>query len=474
MSITPVARFLAYALFAVAAATLAPALLCLFSGSGDAAGYLFAGGVALFLGGAAWGVSPARDDQARRRAPSKGGLRELLLALLLLWGGVPFVAALPFVQQGWLPQDAWFEAVSGLTTTGGWLSAPTARATLPGALYRATLQGIGGVVSLCTAAAIFVRPEFIGVAPIVPPFARGESGTYLRAFRAAFRVFAPVFAALSLAAAAGFAVLGVPVGEAVVMGLSLSSTGGFVPKAGGIAAYPAAVQVFACLVMALGAVNFIVVAGVASGKGRRMRGGETRETATFVILCPLIALLFWTSLGAGDWSRLPSQLFNAVSVLSTNGILIGEAPGLTPVLVTAVIGGAAVSTAGGIKLLRWLITFRRAGAELWRLTHPGGVLADKGSVNEFGVWIHTIAFTILLAVFVLITGFFGNSLEVSAAAAVAVVANAGPLVDLAPRTTADYVLFDPGLRPLFGVGMIAGRLELVVLLVALNRRFWQS
>ena len=470
MQFAPVLRFVAVALYSVAGAALVPAFLAAREGRGEASGYVLVLAVCAFVATGAMVMTRA----APRREQARSGLRELLLALLMFWAGVPIFAALPFVQQGWSMADAWFEAVSGLTTTGGWLSDPSARATLSGALYRASLQWLGGLVSLCTAAAIFVRPEFIGVAPLVPPFARGESGTYLRAFRAAYGVFLPVFAGLALLGWAGFTLLGTGLGEGAVMALSLLATGGFVPRAGGLEAYGLTVQLFACVVMIVGAVNFIVVAAAVSGRRQRMRGGGDRETLTFLVLIPLVAALYWMSLGAGDLDRVLPQLVNAVSFLSTNGLMIGEAPHLTPVLVTAVIGGAAVSTAGGIKLLRWLITFGRAGEELWRLTHPGGVTAVKPSVDEFGVWIHTIAFTILLAVIVLVTSFFGNSLEVSAATAVAVVANAGPLVDLAPRTTADYLLFDPALRPFFGAAMIAGRLELVVLLVVLNRRFWQS
>ena len=470
MLAAPVARFVAYALFAVAGAAVPPMILCLLGGAQEEDGYLLAFGVAAFLGGLALALS----TMPSRRAAAKGGLRELLLALLVFWAGVPLVASLPFAYQGWAPGDAWFEAVSGVTTTGGWLSDPSARASLPDALYRAELQWIGGLVSLCTAAAVFVRPEFLGVAPVVPPFARGESGSYLRAFRAAFIVFLPVFAGLTALSALAFALASVAPGDALVMALSLISTGGFVPHPQGLGAYGVPVQMLAAIVMLIGAANFIVIAGLASGRGRRMRGGEDRETLALVLFVPAIALLFWLSTGAGDLDRLAAQGFNAVSLVSTNGMTLGEAPQLTPVLVTAVIGGAAVSTAGGIKLLRWLITFSRVGEELWKLSHPGGVRADRPSIDEFGVWIHTIAFTILLAAIVLVTAFFGNSLEVSAAVAVAVVANAGPLVDLAPNTTADYVLFDPALRPVFAVGMIAGRLELVVLLVALNRRFWQA
>jgi trk system potassium uptake protein TrkH len=239
-------------------------------------------------------------------------------------------------------------------------------------------------------------------------------------------------------------------------------------------AFPPQVQLAGAIVMLIGAANFIVVTQVVTGKGRRMRGVEDRETLALLLLVPFVGGLLWLSTGAGDLDKLPAQLFNAASLLSTNGLRIGETPQLTPVLVTVVIGGAAVSTAGGIKLLRWLVTFRRAGQELWRLTHPGGVGRHRASVDEFGVWIHTIAFTILLAGIVLVTAFFGNSLEVSAAAAAAAVANAGPVLGYAPLTTPDWVLFDPALRPVFGAAMIAGRLELVVVLALFSRRFWQA
>ncbi|MBB4660003.1 TrkH family potassium uptake protein [Parvularcula dongshanensis] len=470
MSFAPIARFLAYAFFAVAICTIIPGIYCAVTRSPDLDGYAFAFGLSLFAGGAALAFSSG----LRERPAVRGGLRELLAALVLFWAGVPIVAAVPFFQQGWSYGDAWFEAVSGLTTTGAWLSSPSARASEADMLYRASLQWTGGLVSLCTAAAIFVRAEFMGVAPLVPPFARGESGSYLRAFAAAYRVFLPVFSSLTAIGLLTLFLLGVPIVEAVVLSMSLLSTSGFVPDPGGIESYGVPVTIVAVVLMALGAVNFIVVAQVSTGRRRRMRGGEDRETLTFFLLCPAIALLFWLSAGAGDLDRLLPQLFNAVSILSTNGVTIGEPPQLTPVLVTAVIGGAAVSTAGGVKLLRWLVTFDRAGEELWKLIHPGGVVPRPVTINEFGVWIHTIAFTILLAVFVLITAFFGSSLEASAATAVAMVANVGPLLDLAPRMTADYVLLDGALRPLLALGMIAGRLELVVLLVLLNRRFWES
>ncbi|WOI52347.1 potassium transporter TrkG [Parvularcula sp. LCG005] len=470
MNFAPVLRFIAYSHFGIAVAMLWPALLAGTSGSASFSGYLLGAMGASMVGT----LSLAISTGMRSVAPVRSGLRELLLALLFFWAVLPVTAAIPFLFEGMRFGEAWFEAVSAITTTGAWLSEPLARATDHDMLYRASLQWIGGLVSVSTAAAVFIRPEFIGIAPLVPPFARGEEGSYLRAFARAIRSFAPIYGAIAAFGALALMLLGISVIEAMTMAMSFLASGGFVPHPQGIAAYDVPSRLVAMILMILGAVNFVVIAYRVLGRGTGIRNGRDPETRTFLILIPVIAVIFWLSRGAGDIDRLLAQAFNAVSSLSTNGITLGRPPALIPILVTSVIGGAAVSTAGGIKLLRWLLTFQRTGEELWRLTHPGAVSGRSPSTNEFGVWIHALAFAVLLAILVLATAFFGYSLETSATAAVAVISNSGPLLTLAPLMTGDYLIFEPGLRTAFGVGMIAGRLELIVLLVVVNRRFWQG
>ncbi len=468
MRLGPISRFVSYACLAVGGAMIVPWILAWSHAGESPAGYLLGIFISLSLGGLFLAVGLGYT----RKPIVRSGMRELFLALLIFWGGIPFLAAIPFVIGGMPILDGWFEAVSALTTTGGWLSDPAAHATDHDMIYRASLQWLGGLVTLATAGAVFVRPEFTGVAPLVPPFSRGESGSFIRAFDRAVWTFLPVYACITAAGFLCFLFAEVPIVDAATMAMSFLSTGGFVPAAGGILSYsPAAISI-AMILMCFGAVNFIVISGLVLSRSSRMRSTQDEETAAFIILLPLMTLLYWLSAGAGDLDLLIPQFYNAVSILSTNGQIIGESPALLPVLVTAVIGGAAVSTAGGVKLMRWLVTIRRTGQELWKLTHPGGVLGKQPHVNELGIWIHALAFTMLLALIVLLTAFFGHPLETSATAAVAVVANAGPLIDLAPQMTADYARFEAPLRGFLGLAMIAGRLELVVFMVMLSRRFW--
>lgn len=469
MAYAPVLRLLSLALFALAGTMALPLILALARREPSPGAFGLGIFLALFLGGCFLILG---RGMARRQAV-RSGFRELILALTFFWLAVPCVAAVPFIGREFSFANGWFEAVSALTTTGAWLSEPFARATASGMVYRASLQWLGGLASLATAAAVFVRPEFIGVQPTTPPFARGKRDSYLRAFFAATRTFAPVYGAVTFISMLLFILVGVPAVEGLTLALSSMASGGFAPVPGGIETYgPGAVTV-ASVTQTVSAVNFVVIARLAlQGRGRFAVGAD-RETIAFVALIVPLGLLYWLSLGTFEWAAFPSQLGNAVSLLSTSGNLMGETPALTPILVTAVIGGAAVSTAGGIKLLRWLITFRRAGQELWQLCHPGGVLQQKRPLlYEFGVWIHTIAFTIVLAALVLTTAFFGYDLELAAATAVAAIANAGPLLAAVDGVTADYIIFAEPLRILLAFGMIAGRLELVLLLLVFDREFW--
>ena len=471
MSYAPIFRFLAFALLGVTVANILPLILAMAGDDGAPQHYA----LGLFFSGFLAACLFALSLTFPRMKSSRSGFRELILALALFWAAVPFVASLPFLGQGLGVWGAWFEAVSSVTTTGAWLSEPAARATPSGMIYRASLQWLGGLASLATAAAVFVRPEFIGVEPQTVPFARGKRDSYLRAFTGAVKAFWPVYLGLTIAGFVAFKFTGLVSEEALTLSLSFISSGGFVPAVGGIEAYGRGTRFVCVLLMIISAVNFVVIARLVLEKsGRRQRGWDA-ETLAFLLLIIPIGVLFWLSGGMETATDIPGHFFNALSVLSTNGPLVGALPALTPILVTAVIGGAAVSTAGGIKILRWLITFQRAGQELWQLIHPGGVIgAKRPMLFEFGVWIHTIAFTLVLAALVLTIAAFDYELELAVATAVAVVTNAGPLLLAVDGSTADFILFDEPLRFVLALGMIAGRLELVLLLLLIAPNFWES
>lgn len=462
MGLTSILRGFAAMLFIVGAAMIAPLLTALAGGEAAAGSYLFGVILSFTAGGAVFAASLGR--------PPPSDFRGALIIILLWWVVMPVFAAAPFFMSGMTFSEGYFEAVSALTTTGGWLSREAAFASPAGALWRAQLQWLGGLASLAVAAAIFIRPAFIGIDTLLPPFSRGEKDSFLRPLRNAATSFLLVYVIMTLAAFSAAAAAGAPVFDAAVMAMSVVASGGFVPHAEGLSGYAHPVTYALAPFIILSGANFVLIARLTSGKRERVRDVET---GAYVLIIFGVALLFWITAGAGDVDLLAPQFFNAASLLSTNGYIIGEAPPLIVAMVTAIIGGAAVSTAGGFKILRWLVIMRRAREEIRRLIMPSGVFGQRRVSNELGVWMHFIVFTMTLAVLLISLSVGGYEFPLAAAAATAALSNTGPLIHLAEGGADGYAVFSEPLRWLLVAGMILGRLEAAVALALFNRAFWR-
>ncbi|GAB4524764.1 MAG: Trk system potassium transporter TrkH [Amphiplicatus sp.] len=442
---------------------LAPFLIALAENGRAAGAYGFSACATMLVGAGVYMLSAGW----RRRTD----FRSALLVVLLWWAGAPVFAALPLCLTGLGYFDAYFEAVSALTTTGAWLSREGVYADAAGAVWRAELQWLGGLASMSIAAAIFIRPAFMGVDTLLPPFSRGDRDSDLRALRSAVAAFYRAYAIITFVCFLLLLAAGAEVLDAAVMAMSAMASGGMIPHTDGLSGYAAAVSGVLFAFILLSGANFILVARLFQGGRRQMRDVET---GVYVLMVLMVGVLLWLTSGAGDLDLAPAQIFNAASLLSTSGVLIGREPALTVALITAIIGGAAVSTAGGFKVLRWLVIMRRGREELRRLISPSAVFGVSRVADELGVWMHFLMFTMTLAALLLAATAAGYAFETAATAATAVLSNTGPLLALAEGGGEDYAIFDGPLRALFIVGMILGRLEAVVALALVNRAFWRS
>ncbi|MFQ5562276.1 MAG: potassium transporter TrkG [Parvularculaceae bacterium] len=463
MGYPSILRGFGVSLIVLGAAMLAPFIAAIAAGEAGAGAFAFGASAAFFAGFGAVSASSGKHPPT--------DFRGALLLVLLWWIVAPVFAALPFLLHGMTFSDAYFEAVSAMTTTGGWLSDAAARASISGVLWRAELEWLGGLASVSIAAAIFVRPTFVGIDTLLPPFSLGEEDSYLSPLRDAIRSFSVVYALVTLFCFTIAALLGAPLLDAAVMSMSIVASGGFIPHQEGLAGYGLGIESGLFPFIVLSGANFVLVARLLRGVTGRARDAET---GAFLLIILAVGAMFWTTAGAGDISLLPAQLFNAASLLSTNGFLIGEAPTVTAAIVTAVIGGAAVSTAGGFKILRWLVIMRRAHEEIRLLVTPRAVFGLSRIANELGVWMHFLMFTMTLAGLLLLIALNGHSFEAAALAATAVLSNTGPLLALAGEAHGGYAIFETPLRWVLAAGMILGRLEAVAGLALINRAFWRS
>ena len=129
MALIGILRSFAMMLVIIAMAMSVPLVVALLGGEESAGSYLFALSIALMVGGGAYAASLGH------RMPS--GFRGAFIVILSWWIVVPVFAAIPIMAEGFKFADAYFEAVSAMTTTGAWLSNSGAIASKAGALWRA-------------------------------------------------------------------------------------------------------------------------------------------------------------------------------------------------------------------------------------------------------------------------------------------------------------------------------------------------
>ncbi len=420
-----------------------------------------------------------------RGSAQKLNLREAVLVILLVWFLLPVFGALPYLLGDTLelPTDAYFEAVSGLTTTGATLVESVEGLPRSILIWRSLLQWLGGYASILMAVAVLSAVGFGGLPVFRPVVAAADTGSLLHRLAPVARALFATYAVLTLAC---FVCLGlsIPLFEAVCLALSTISTGGYVTTDGTLSVFGNGASFIVTIFMIVGALNFALHAEV--GKAQLSQYRNEPEVVYFfgigfLVLVMLIAIL---------WREGPppngfSAFFYTVSFMTTSGYAIGDGKMLDsvpPVLLLAIalLGGSALSTAGGFKIVRALLLFRHSLAELTRLAHPHSVarvyygVSAVAEIQFKGIWVYFVSFVIVLALTSLFVSLYDFDYLTSFSAAAAALANMGPLLAFTTARTASYVDMPAAVKIVLSMAMIMGRVEILILLPIFNRSYWQS
>lgn len=479
---------LGWLLIACAVAAAIPGSAALILGEDQAARAFFAGGlISAFAGGATLFSLRGAVIRARRH--------ELLLSLVMSWSIVPFFAAMPFLLSGATGTfaDAYFEAVSGLTTTGATIFSNVDSLPRSVVLWRALLQWFGGFGTLAAVIAVYPILNIGGMQLFNNQLPHGEGESLFDRVRGVVFATWQVYLLLTLICMILLWVTGTPFFDGICLAFSTLSTGGFLPRDGSLSVYGNPLTAIVLVpFMALGALNFTLHRAFL--EGRRRVYHKDPEVKRFLLLVLVATVLFVamleTGLGAGgaDFSLLESVktgLFTAVSMISTTGFIAGDASAfpLTPELLIMpliLIGGCTGSTAGGIKLMRtWILTLH-GDREFWLLAHPHGVVNKSygsmpvSSEVTASVWAFFVLLVLSLCAITLALAAAGLDLQSATSAATASLSNTGPALALMSPDLAGYWAISEFGRWVICVSMILGRLEVLPLLVLLSSAFWRG
>jgi len=470
-----------------AGAMLLPVLVAVGYGETDVAVAFFASALfAVFIGGGA--VMATRGSE---RPPSR---RDGFVLAALVWGVLPLFGAMPLFFSGAMPtvSAAYFEALSGLTTTGATLLAEIEKAPRAILFWRALLQWLGGLGTLVLAIAFLALTNVGGSGIYRSAIPGGERQSLIAAVRHAIDAIWWIYALLTAICAVLLWATGLPPFDAVCHAFSALSTGGFSTRGASVAAFESRpAELVLMIFMVLGAMNFTLHWAAVHGRFRVYREDpEPRYLLSMILAATLLLTFGLAAIGGRAWSDSSWQgLFTAVSVVTTTGFtghgLFGlDAP--VPisvsmlVLVLVLVGGCAGSTAGGLKILRLAVLLKQGNRELARLSFPRGVLtvrygdARLRSETMQGAWAFFAVFMLCFGVVALGVAAGGVDFRTAVAMAAAAVSNAGPTLQLiAANSAPDFDALSGGPRLFVMAGMLLGRVELFAVLSLLSPAFWR-
>lgn len=422
----------------------------------------------LFLTTAAIAAVPGIFILAATRGVDVGASALDAMGLALLaWVTAPIMAAVPFWLTGYFdPIDALFEAYSAVTTTGATLLPAD---DLPRSLvfWRAILAWLGGYATLLLAVAVFAALD-----RDVPAIRRSSMLTLqhdnvFSHLPLAARRVALVYATLTSLIWLGLLFSGTGLYNAIILSMSAISTSGYVPQDGGLLA---TIGPIAGLVVAIGcligSLNIALFWDALRDRGV-LRDPDLVGIAALIFG---LAVLYGLARPAG---ALP-HLVDAIFVTTTAGFSFSGDP--SPVILGAVfvalIGGAAASTSGGIKISRILLLWRRMGAELAVLADPSSIVpvTFRGRLARdsalIGIWAYVLGFVASIGIGSVLLSAAGMSFEGAFLASAAALANIGPLFDQA-SISRSWIDVPDDAKPVLIGAMILGRLEILAALAAL-------
>jgi len=439
--------------------------------------------IILFSGFLLW--APVRYQKKELR------LRDGFLIVVLFWLVLGLTGAIPFILYDDVEisfTDAAFESISGLTTTGATVI-PNLDA-LPRSIifYRQELQWLGGMGIIVLAVAIL---PMLGVGGM--QLYRAETPGPIKDSKLTPRIKETakllwyIYLLLTILCAISYRLAGMDWFDAVGHAFSTIAIGGFSTHGSSIGYFDSPlIEWITIIFIFIAGVNFSLHFLVWRKKSLwiYLRDSEFRVYFFLLLSFVLVTSLYlhWRHpLGDEFFDSFRQAIFQVVSFMTTTGYAstsFNEWPSFVLVLLvfSSFIGGCASSTAGGMKVIRFLLLFKQGMREIMRLIHPNAIITIKVNKKRLpenvveAVWGFFAVYVALFALFMLLVLSSGVDQVTAFSAVAATLNNLGPGLG---QVYENYASLDDYVKWVLCLAMLMGRLEIFTLLVVLSPAFWQ-
>ena len=418
-------------------------------------------------------------------------LREGVLIVVCFWIVLSLFGTLPFLITDSISNlsfsDAFFESMSGLTTTGATVLSQLDNLPKSILFYRQQLQWLGGIGIIVLAVAVL---PLLGVGGMELYHAESSAIAKDRLtpkLRNTAIALWKIYLSLTLLCAVGYFLSGMSIFDAISHSFSTVAIGGFSTHDGSIGYFnSAAIESIAMIFMFLAGINFSLhfVAWNNRSLVDYIKDSEFK-TYAMVLICSSIIVISVLSLN-GEYESanetLRYSLFQTISIATTTGFTsqnYSSWPAAIPVflIMMSFIGACVGSTGGGIKVVRILVMFRLGMKEIHKFIRPNAqvsVKLNKSSINEKAL-VSVLGFFSLYAIsffIILMLLMFAGLDQVTAySATAATMNNLGPgLGDVAQN----YGSVGEAAKWILSFSMLIGRLEVLTIIAIFHRAFWRQ
>ena len=416
-------------------------------------------------------------------------IRDGFLLIVLLWFIFSIFASIPFILKTnpLTIVNAYFEAVSGLTTTGATIFVNLDNELKSILFYRALLQWVGGLGIVVLALALF---PILGIGGM--QLYRGEASNPVNNNKLRPKMAETakslwfIYLFLTILCFFCYRFSGMTNFDAVTHAFTTIAIGGFSNYDNSFAYFSNNfIYLFASVFMFLSAISFSLhfVAFNKIDITGYFKDKELRFYATIIFVSFILIFIVLQSTNAnGNFDTLILSVFQTISFATTTGFVSTDQSSLPlfiPYLLIALagMGACAGSTGGGLKAIRVYILFRQAKNELKKLIHPSSVIPLKIGDNVIdkeisdSVWGFVSVYLFALFFGILLILATGINIETAFSTIFSCLNNLGPALGDA---TENYASLNDASKIILSFTMILGRLEIYTLLVLFTTFFWRS
>lgn len=416
-------------------------------------------------------------------------VRETFVLTVSSWVTISVFASLPFVLSSAAPTftDAFFEAISGLTTTGATVFKDLDYAPPGILLWRSLLQWLGGIGIVVMAMTILPALKIGGMQLFRSEFSDRSEKYFPRVSQIASAILSTYLMISGLCGVA-YWLAGMTPFEAICMMMSTVSTAGFATSDISFAFFDSVwIEAIAILFMTMGSITLLLFTRFLQGDPKPLFKDSQVRVYLFLILSAsgvMTTWLWWTE----QYDALSSfrhALFSVVSIASTTGYTTVDfntwgSFALIFFFLLMFVGGCTGSTAGGIKIFRYQILFKAAKQQILQLRRPHGVfvpLYNNQRLKEAD-FMSVLAFFALYifcyAALALSYSLCGLDVVSSLSGSATILGNVGPGLGSQISSSGYYGNLPEVVKWLTMFGMLLGRLELLTILILFTPNFWRT